>query len=92
MVVYKNKHSGRYFIYIMSGDDDKVALVTPLSDVKYLHLGLFDGPEEGDEKDYLARGLITARQAQIYHQELRRLDLETEVDRKEESRRKLEET
>jgi hypothetical protein len=70
MEIYKNKSSGKYFIYIEDTDTDDGALfVSPGCKVIPLQLNLFfDEPEEGGEDDFLSDGLITKTQLERYRQ------------------------
>lgn len=70
MEIYKNKSSGKFFIYIEDTDTDDGALfVSPGCKVLHLQLNLFyDEPEEGDEDDFLSDGLISKTQLERYRQ------------------------
>ena len=82
MEVYKNKKSGEYFIYIEPAGTGKAHLVLPEGKaVKPLDLGLFGESEEGNEKDFLSRGLITNRQIKRYNEEVNQRALFDERER-----------
>ncbi len=70
MEIYKNKSSGKYFIYIEDTDiNDRALFVSPEAKVLTIQFNLFvDDPEEGQEKDLLSEGLITQAQLESYRQ------------------------
>ena len=84
MEIYKNKKSGEYFIYIEPADSGKAHLVLPGGKaVKLLGCSLFGESEEGNEKDFLSRGLITNRQIKRYNEEVNQRAKIDELHRKE---------
>lgn len=70
MEIYKNKSSGKYFIYLDDIDaDDSALFVTPLCKVISIKLDFFfDEPKEGDEVDFVSEGIITKAQLERYRQ------------------------
>ncbi len=70
MEIFKNKSSGKYFIYIDDTDTDDGALfVSPGCKIIPLQFDLFfDEPEEGDEDEFISDDLITTAQSERYRQ------------------------
>jgi|GEM_PF-1821417 len=62
MLVYKNRSSGKHFIYIQKTGNDEALLVTPQSEIKSLKLRLFEALEEKDEDYLFSNGIITENQ------------------------------
>ncbi len=82
MEVYKNKKSGEYFIYIEDAGTGKAHLVFPEGKAaKSLDRSLFDESEEGNEKDFLSRGLISDTQIKRYNEEINQRALFDERER-----------
>jgi hypothetical protein len=67
MEVCKNKHSGKYFIYLRRGINGKALLVTPEVKIKSLNLDLFEKVHERKERDLLVNGLISNSQIQMLY-------------------------
>ena len=71
MQICKNKRSEEYFIYIEPAGTGRAHLVLPDGKAaKPLDLSLFDESEEGNEKDFLSRGLISDTQIKRYNEEV----------------------
>ena len=68
MLVYKNRSSGKHFIYIQKTGNDEALLVTPQSEIKSLKLRLFEALEEKDEDYLLSNGMITENQLERWTQ------------------------
>lgn len=68
MKIYKNKTSGKYFIYIENTGNDEALLITSEGKIKSLKLRLFDEPQEEDEDYFLSQGLIMEVQIKRYRQ------------------------
>lgn len=84
MQIWKNKKSGEYFIYIEPAGNGKTHLVLPEGKAaKSLDLSLFDEPEEGNEKDFLSRGLVSDTQIKRYNEEVNQRAKIDELHRKE---------
>ena len=84
MQIYKNKGSEEYFIYIEPAGTSRAHLVLPGGKaVKLLDCSLFGESEEGNENDFLARGLITNRQIKRYNEEVNQQAKIDELHRKE---------
>ena len=82
MQIYKNKKSGEYFIYIEDAGTGKAHLVLPEGKAaKPLDFSLFDESEEGNEKDFLSRGLISDTQIKRYNEEVNQRALFDERER-----------
>ncbi|MEA1948346.1 MAG: hypothetical protein U9N83_13700 [Thermodesulfobacteriota bacterium] len=82
MRIYKNKKSEEYFIYIEPAGTGRAHLVLPEGKAaKPLNLSFFDEPEEGNENDFLSRGLITIRQIKRYNEEVNQRALFDEKER-----------
>jgi len=83
MEVYKNKRSGEYFIYIEDAGTGKAHFVLPKGKAaKPLNFSLFDEPKEGNEKDFLSRGLISDTQIKRYNEEVNQRAKIDELHRK----------
>lgn len=76
MEIYKNKKSGKYFIYIADSGNNEALFVTPLNEIKSLKLSLFNEPEE-DADCLLSHALIPEAQVERFR--------EYEKDRSEEA-------
>ena len=70
MLVYKNRSSGKHFIYIQKTGNDEVLLITPQSEIKSLKLCLFEPPEEKEEDYLISNGIITENQLRRWKQYL----------------------
>ena len=82
MQICKNKKSGEYFIYIEPAGTGRAHLVLPEGKAaKPLELIFFDEPEEGNEKDFLPRGLISDTQIKRYKEEVNQRALFDERER-----------
>ena len=91
MQIYKNRESGEYFIYIEPADSGKAHLVLPGGiAAKLLDYSLFGESEEGNEKDFLSRGLITNRQIKRYKEEVNQRAKIDELHRKEAAKQAFE--
>ena len=91
MQIYKNKKSGEYFIYIESAGKGKAHLVVPGGKAaKLLDCSLFGESEEGNEKDFLSRGLITNRQIKQYNEEVNQRAKIDELHHKEAAKQAFE--
>ena len=75
MLIFRNKTSGKCFVYVEDNEDSKALLILPQGEAKSLKLDLFEHPEEGEGENFLARGLITSEQNRRYRQLLDTLDL-----------------
>ncbi len=62
----RNKRSGMYFIYIEDRPDEKLLLVTPLTDINALDPSLFDSPSEKDIDELLSCELLNKEQIRRY--------------------------
>lgn len=67
MDIFKNKASGKYFIHIEDIENGEALFVTPLGELKFLELSLFESQEPVDEDSLLRRGLITQLQVERYN-------------------------
>jgi len=67
MDLFKNKASGKYFIHIEEFGNGEALCITPLGDLKFLELNLFESQESVDEDLYLRRGLVSQLQVERYH-------------------------
>jgi hypothetical protein len=65
--VYRNKASGKCFIFIQHTGSGKAELIDFEGKIRSLKLNLFDPPEEKDKNDLLRRGLISGDQIEKYH-------------------------
>ena len=82
MEIYKNKVSGKYFIYIQESGEEKALFITPKGKVKPLELKLFSYYSgRRDEDELLNKELITKKQVERFEQYSK--------DRSEERRRKI---
>ena len=91
MQIYKNKKSGEYFIYIESAGKGKAHFVLPGGKAaKLLDCSLFGESEEGNEKDFLSRGLITNRQIKRYNEEVNQRAKIDELHHKEAAKQAFE--
>ena len=91
MQIYKNKESGEYFIYIESAAKAKAHFVLPGGKAaKLLDCSFFGESEEGNEKDFLSRGLITNRQIKRYKEEVNQRAKIDELHRKEAAKQAFE--
>lgn len=69
MQLFRNKASGKYFIYIDPiGVTNMGLFVTPIGEIKPLEFHLFDEPVERDEYPILSRGLVTNLQVCRYQE------------------------
>ncbi len=91
MQIYKNKKSGEYFIYIESAGTGKAHLVLPEGKAaKLLDCSFFGESEEGNEKDFLSRGLISDTQIKRYNEEVNQRAKIDELHRKEAAKQAFE--
>ena len=84
MEIYKNKVSGKYFIYIQESGEEKALFITPKGKVKPLELKLFSYYQGGRDEDELLnkdKELITKKQVERFEQYSK--------DRSVEKRRKI---
>ncbi len=82
MEIYKNKVSGKYFIYIQKSGEEKALFITPKGKVKPLELKLFSYYSgRRDEDKLLNKELITKKQVERFEQYSK--------DRSDERRRKI---
>ena len=65
--IYKNKYSGKHFIYIEDTPEGEFLLVTPAVEIKPLEPKLFEEYEEKIVNDLLSRQLINKRQFERYN-------------------------
>jgi hypothetical protein len=73
--VYKNKHSGRYFIFIEDLNNRKVLLVTPRNEIKALERSLFAEGVEIVRNVLHSSQLVTMKQViayEAYHRDRKR--------------------
>jgi len=75
MRVFRNKASGKHFVYVEDHGNGKALFILPQGEAKSLKLGLFEQPKEGEREDFLAHGLITDEQDRRYQQVLDALEL-----------------
>ncbi len=69
MEIYKNKVSGKYFIYIQESGEEKALFITPKGKVKPLELKLFSYYSgRRDEDEPLNKELITKKQVERFEQ------------------------
>ena len=66
VIIYKNKSSAKYFIYISEASGDLVKLITPTGSVKLLNRDLFDEIGEMDINGLEANDQITKEQSLKY--------------------------
>jgi hypothetical protein len=71
MDIYKNKASGKFFIYLEPMGKGEALFITPLGEFKPLKLSFFESQESMEEEYFLRRGLITQRQVERYHKHMR---------------------
>ena len=69
MEIYRNKHTGQWFIYIEEISQDKARFVTPHCEIKELELRLFDKPEEYS----ISQGRVTKKLVEKYHEYIERM-------------------
>lgn len=82
MQICKNKRSGKYFIYIEPAGTGRAHLVLPEGKAaKPLNLSFFDESEEGNESDFLSRGLVSDTQIKRYKEEVKQRALFDERER-----------
>ena len=68
MEIWKNKATGKWFIYLMDTGSDEALFITPPNDlgevsIKSLRLKLFDeDAEDGEDETLLSKGMITEEQ------------------------------
>jgi hypothetical protein len=68
MEIYKNKMTGKVFIYLDEDEDGRALMITPQGDVKALEYHLFTGPLEIEAVKILVKqGQITHKQYDIYN-------------------------
>lgn len=75
MRVYKNKHSGKFFIFIEDLNDRKVLLVTPRNEIKALEQSLFAEGVEIVRNVLHSSRLVTTKQViayEAYHRDRKR--------------------
>lgn len=75
MRVYKNKHSGKFFIFIEDLNDRKVLLVTPRNEIKVLERSLFAEGVEIVRNVLHSSQLVTTKQViayEAYHRDRKR--------------------
>lgn len=75
MRIFKNKASGKYFVYVENNEAGKALLILPRGEVKCLKLDLFEHPKEDQVDKFLARGLITEEQNSSYQKLIDSLEL-----------------
>ena len=75
MNLFKNKASGKYFIYIEDVGNEEALFITPLGDLKFLELNLFASQESVDEDLYLRRDLVTRLQVERYHKYMESIEV-----------------
>jgi len=85
MKLFKNKATGRRFIYVDNKGENKIILVTPDHGVIPLERRLFEESREGDEQDFLSRGFVTEMQVKTYWQEMSRRNSEREIAKRQAS-------
>lgn len=68
MKTYKNKVSGKYFIFINNSGQDEALFVTPSCEIKSINKGLLSEAEEGDENYFISQKLISKEQVERYAQ------------------------
>jgi len=68
LTLYRNRSSGKYFVFLEEEDAGKILLVTPTGQIKALERNLFESALEEKEKQAVSRGLISAEQAKCYRE------------------------
>jgi hypothetical protein len=68
MEIYKNKSSGKNFIYLVDTGSNEALFVTPQNETKPLKTSLFNKPENEDADYLLSHGLITKAQAERFRE------------------------
>lgn len=82
MELFRNKSSGKYFIYVDFEGKDKIVLVNPNNDIMSLKRSLFNESVEVDVHDFISRGLVSERQVKTYVNELSRRESEKEITKR----------
>jgi hypothetical protein len=75
MQIFKNKASGKCFVYVEDNEEGKALFILPRGEVKCLKLDLFEHPKEDQVESFLARGLITEEQSSSYQKLIDTLEL-----------------
>lgn len=68
MKIYKNKASGKYFIFINNSGQDEALFVTPSCEIKSINKGLLSERLREDESDFISKNLISKEQVERYTQ------------------------
>lgn len=66
MDIFRNKASGKYFIFLENMERGTALLITPKGEVKTLERHLFILEDSKDQWDLLSAGLITEIQVKRY--------------------------
>jgi hypothetical protein len=85
MELFRNRETGRYFIYVSDDGGQKVVLVNPYNKVKALKRDLFCEPLEGNADDFLSQRLVTEMQVKTYHEEISRIEAVREIEKRQAS-------
>jgi len=68
LTLYRNRSSGKYFVFLEEEDAGKMLLIIPTGQIKALDQNLFESALEEEEKQALRRNLILAEQVKCYHE------------------------
>ena len=79
MKLFKNKATGRHFIYVDNYGENHVVLVTPRNNVIPLERSKFEESEEDDTRYFLSHGFVTEMQTKTYRDEMSRRNSEREI-------------
>lgn len=52
MLIFRNKASGKCFVYVQDDEDSKALFILPQGEAKSLKLDLFERPEEGRRREF----------------------------------------
>ena len=66
MELYKNKNSGKLFIYLEPTNDNEALFITPENEIKQLKLKLFEYWMDEDKSSLLSQNLVTESQLLKY--------------------------
>jgi len=68
LTLYRNRSSGKYFVFLEEEDAGKILLVIPTGQIKALDRNLFESALEEEEAQAVRGSLISAEQAKCYHE------------------------
>lgn len=89
ITLFRNKSSGKYFIYLEDESPNKVLFVTPDAQMKALDSTLFADPVDEEEYSAVKKGLIVAEQVKRYHEYVDQLDDELVIPKQSPFRGKI---